>query len=174
MKRNPRDKYKLDENPYYIDDEDTGDKTLYIIDKENNVLIRSMMEEDVREIVAFSSLTSIQKKQLRQELNEKLPQKGSEMAFFVIEEILPIDYFEDNFKSEEWDWVYGYPKKKIGMAMKKNGNVATKKQFVYIDSFIFHNCEDEKIPSIKNIINIIYHDIFGIKDDVTAIVTEND
>lgn len=172
MKKNPNDNYVLDENPYYIRNDTTGEKMLYIIDRKNNILIRSMLEDDIKEIVAFSSFKSIQKKQMRNELKEKLPQKGSEMSFFVIEEILPIDYFKDNFKSEEWDWVYGYPKKKIGFAMKKIGNAATKQQFTYIDSTIFHNCEDKNIPSIKNIINIIYNDIFGIKEDITAIMTK--
>ena len=173
MKRNPNDNYFLEENSYYIENSETGDKMLYIIDRENNILIRSMLEDDIKEIVAFSSLSSIQKKELRKELRQKLPQKGSEMTYFVLEEIQPIDYNEDNFESEEWDWVYGYPKKKIGMAIKKTGNVATKHQFTYIDSAIFYNCSDQKIPSINNIINIVYTDVLKISKEVKSFITEN-
>ena len=169
MKQNANDNYLTEEGSNFIEDGDTGDKLLYMIDRKNNIVIRSMLEEDIKEVVAFSRLNSIKKKELKKDLKEKLQKKGSEMNYFIIEEIQPIDYNGDNFKSENWDWVYGYPKKKVGMAMKKIENVATKKQCTCIDGSIFYNCNDQKVPSIKKIMNKVYNEVFGIEGEVVAL-----
>ena len=117
MKKNPRDRYRITRNRMVIQDEDTNQKILFCIDRKNMIVFRSMLEEDVP-VINGLKCTSSQKRKRKKVLKSVLPEKNSENYFFVIEKIEPIDYFGDNFESEEWDWIYGYPRHPMGIGVR--------------------------------------------------------
>lgn len=117
MKKNPRDRYRITKNKMMIQDRDSKKKILFCIDKKNMIVFRSMLEEDIS-VINGLKCTSSQKRKRKKVLKSVLPEKNSENYFFVIEKIEPIDYFGDNFESEEWDWIYGYPRHPMGIGVR--------------------------------------------------------
>ena len=146
MKRNEEDKYYLEEGDNeHIYDAKSDERLLFIIDKKNNLVFRSMLEEDIKLVVAqCDKLSGSEKRKAKKSLRLALPEKGSQNYFFVIEEILPIDYYQDNFKSEKPDWIYGYPRRIIGFGarVQKEDHLVARKYDEYIETNIFTKYEE--------------------------------
>ena len=51
MKKNPNDNYCTTENEIILEDNDTGNQLIFFIDKENGLVIRSFMEDEINFII---------------------------------------------------------------------------------------------------------------------------
>ena len=146
MKRNEEDKYYLEEGDNeHIFDAKSNERLLFLIDKKNNLVFRSMLEEDIKLVVAqCDKLSGSEKRKAKKSLRLTLSEKGSQNYFFVIEEILPIDYYQDNFKSEKPDWIYGYPRRIIGFGarVQEEDHLVARKYDEYIETNIFTKYEE--------------------------------
>ena len=153
MKKNPRDRYRITEDPMIIEDRDTEKKLLFCIDKKYMIVFRSMLEEDIGCINKMDiSFYEINKK--KRFLEKVLPRKNSEHFFFIIEKIDPIDYCKDNFQSEEWDWIYGYPRHVIGIGARTD---------LAIEAKLFKKYEEKEKQKIQSIMRqvALYYGIRG-------------
>ena len=52
MRKNPKDNYYTTDNDIIIEDGDTGEQMIFFIDKENGLVIRSFMEDEINCIIS--------------------------------------------------------------------------------------------------------------------------
>lgn len=63
MKKNPKDNYFTTDNDIILEDGDTGEQMIFFIDKENGLVIRSFMEDEVKYIISrYDNITSSEKR----------------------------------------------------------------------------------------------------------------
>ena len=85
MKRNPEDKYSTTTNSMILEDNDTGEQIIFLIDYENRLVIRSMLEEDIKPFIdQYKDITSKEKREKRRTLYENLQKEDSQNYFFCI------------------------------------------------------------------------------------------
>ena len=64
MKRNPRDNYYTTTNPMIIEDGDTGEQMIFLIDSKNHLVIRSLLEEDIKPFIdRYNGITSKERRE---------------------------------------------------------------------------------------------------------------
>lgn len=166
MRKNSKDRYyRLGKNRMVIQDADSGEYLLFYVDRENMIVFRSMLEEDAKTVISRLKVSSSEKRKRLKVLADVLPMKNSQNYFFVIEEIQPIDYFKDNFKSEEWDWIYGYPRRPIGLGVRNRVETGYLKDFKKdenIEAILFDQYES-RVEEILSIIKKVgkYYGIEG-------------
>lgn len=89
MNWNETGMYKVTEGDITIVDLDSKEEMLYIIDRKNKIVIRSMMESDIEACVeVMDNFSRYEKEKIKKELEEKLPKKGSQFRYFAIEKIV--------------------------------------------------------------------------------------
>ena len=114
MRKNPKDNYYTTDNDIIIEDGDTGEQMIFFIDKENGLVIRSFMEDEVKYIISrYDNITSSEKRKKRKILNEELIKKGSQYNYFVIEKIEG-----ENLKRKRLNTLYSLPRTAIGLGMR--------------------------------------------------------
>lgn len=118
MKQNKSGKYEVTEGAITIKDPRTNEEMFFLIDEKHKVVLRSMLENDIKNVVSKMDATSSTKRKRMRYLSEELPQKGSEKEFFVAEKIIG----QDNSKHKRWNKVYGLERAPIGIALR-DGNV---------------------------------------------------
>ena len=114
MRKNPKDNYYTTDNDIIIEDGDTGEQMIFFIDKENGLVIRSFMEDEVKYIISrYDNITSSEKRKKRKILNEELIKKGSQYNYFVIEKIEG-----ENLKRKRLNTLDSLPRTAIGLGMR--------------------------------------------------------
>ena len=111
MKKNPNDNYCITENEIILEDDDTGNQLIFFIDKENGLVIRSFMEDEINFIInQYDNITASEKRRKKRELNEELPKEKSQYNYFVVEKIEG-----ENLKRKKLNTLYGLPRTAIGL-----------------------------------------------------------
>ena len=108
MKRNPKDNYFTTTDEMYIEDGDSAEQILFFIDRENRLVIRSLLEEDIKAVFLTPRLSASVKRKKMKMLYEDLPKKDSQYYYFCIEKIIG----EEDKKCK--DSIYGLPREIIG------------------------------------------------------------
>ncbi len=81
MNWNETGMYKVTEGDITIVDLDSKEEMLYIIDRKNKIVIRSMMESDIEACVeVMDNFSRYEKEKIKKELEEKLPKKVHNFA----------------------------------------------------------------------------------------------
>lgn len=150
MKRNPNDNYYTTTNPMIIEDDDTGEQMIFLIDPENRLVIRSLLEEDIKPFTdQYEGITSKERREKRRLLYENIPEEGSELYFFCIERIIGEE------DKEQPDSIYGLPREPIGICgradeeIKLDGRVPSELgAFLYEYDEVTANCVDAMLPII--------------------------
>lgn len=117
MKRNPEDKYWTTENDMIIEDDATQEQMLFFIDRKNRIVIRSLLEEDIKTFVCNAKITGKMRRQKLKILYEEIPKSNSQYYFFCIERIIG----EEDKKIA--DSIYGLPRKPIGLAGRSDEEI---------------------------------------------------
>ena len=88
MKMNSTGAYDVLEDGIFIEDPDTEERMVFLIDPKGGVVLRSMLEEDIKAAVNIMDVSRSQKRKKMKILWDYIPKKGSEAFFFVAEKIL--------------------------------------------------------------------------------------
>lgn len=114
MRKNPKDNYYTTDNDIIIEDGDTGEQMIFFIDKENGLVIRSFMEDEINCIISqYDNITSSEKRKKKRLLREELPKENSQYNYFVIEKIEG-----ENLKRKRLNTLYSLPRTAIGLGMR--------------------------------------------------------
>lgn len=114
MKKNPNDNYFMTEDEIRIEDGDTGEQMIFFIDKENGLVIRSFLEDEINDVInKYDNVTSSEKRKKKKILNEELPKEGSQYNYFIIEKING-----ENLKRKRLNTLYSLPRTAIGLGMR--------------------------------------------------------
>jgi len=64
MKKNPNDNYYTTDNEMILEDGDTGEQYIFLIDRKNMLVIRSFLEEDIKPfILNYDGVTSKERRE---------------------------------------------------------------------------------------------------------------
>ena len=88
MKMNRTGGYEILDDGVFIQDPNTGERMVFLLDEKGKVVFRSMLEEDIKEAVNIMDISRSQKREKMRFLWKCIPKKGSEKFFFVAEKIL--------------------------------------------------------------------------------------
>lgn len=88
MKQNQCGKYWAVEGEYFLEDPESKEKILFILEAESKLVVRSMLEEDIKPATDLVKKTNSQKRELRRILWNSLPEKNSQHVFHVAEKII--------------------------------------------------------------------------------------
>lgn len=157
MRRNPRDKYYLTEDSRVLEDADSGEQHVFVIDPTERIVIRSMLEEDIKVFISnFDNISSKEKRMRMRELYGILPKKNSQYNFFVIELIVGKE------DPKKWDSIYGLKRIPIGLGGRyRTGN--SKIQLEYhegIEMYVYDKYAD-KMPAVSKMLKKVA-DLLGI------------
>lgn len=146
MRINETGQYKVTEGELFIVDPETGERLLFCVDREKGIVIRSMTEQDIKEVVSNMDASSSEKRKKMKLLWQEIPKKGSELYFFVAEKIIE----EDNETS--WNRVYELQRHPIGLGVRSD-------QTIEVD--IYENDKAKSMDVLKLVNQVA--DYFGIK-----------
>lgn len=113
MKMNRTGRYEVLDDRMFIKDPDTGERMFFLLDEEEKVVFRSMLEEDIKKAVNILKVSRSEKRKKMKFLWNSIPRKGSESVFFVVEKILETD--ESN--------PYERDRKIIGLAIRTQDSI---------------------------------------------------
>ena len=99
MKMNSTGDYEVLNDGLFIQDPETEEKMVFLLDPKGKVVLRSMLEEDIKEAVNIMDISRSQKRRKMKFLFNCIPKKGSENYFFVAEKIL--ESGEENLYAKE-------------------------------------------------------------------------
>lgn len=88
MKMNSTGAYDVLEDGIFIEDPETEERMIFLLDPKGGVVLRSMLEEDIKGAVSIMDASRSQKRKKMKILWDYIPKKGSEAFFFVAEKIL--------------------------------------------------------------------------------------
>ena len=80
--------YDVLEDGIFIEDPETEERMIFLLDPKGGVVLRSMLEEDIKGAVSIMDASRSQKRKKMKILWDYIPKKGSEAFFFVAEKIL--------------------------------------------------------------------------------------
>lgn len=159
MKRNENDEYATVEGDVnLIEDCETGERLLFVIDEENQLVFRSFLEEDINPFINnYDNISSSEKRNKKRILYEELPVKGSQMYYFAIEKIV------GERKTGAWDEIYGLPRIPIGLGARTSQATALKerKGEPSIEAYVYTNYEEMTVNVSKMVEKVAK--IFEIK-----------
>lgn len=165
MKRNPDDKYYTTENDMIIEDATTGEQMIFLIDYKNRLVIRSLLEEDIKPFTdQYEGITSKERREKRRLLYENIPEEGSELYFFCIERIIGE---EDRRQRNS---IYGLPREPLGICGRSDEEILLEGKveselgaFLYeYDEFIA-NCVDEMLPIIAKYLKVEKTQVYFVR-----------
>lgn len=100
MKVNGDGRYEVIEGENYIIDPETKQKVLFMMDPNKKLVVRSMMEEDIKDSIAIMSISSSKKRKNMKLLWGVIPIEGSEKYYYVIERIVEEDPNKNPYELE--------------------------------------------------------------------------
>lgn len=160
MKVNKKDNYFTTEDPMVIEDGDTGEQQIFLIDRENRVVIRSLLEDDIKNFISnYDSITSKQKRDKMRLLYKVLPHKDSQYYFFAVEQII-------GKESKRWDSIYGLPRVPMGICIRfiQTENRLTTQKEEGIEAYLYEKYTD-KLISVSKMIEQLAQS-FGIEGNL--------
>mgnify|MGYP004523803267 FL=1 len=147
MKKNQNDNYFTTDNDIILEDGDTGEQMIFFIDKENGLVIRSFMEDEVKYIISrYDNITSSEKRKKRKILNEELMKKESQYNYFVIEKIEG-----ENLKRKRLNTLYGLPRTAIGLGMRYWAGNGQIKPHEEIELYIYEKDKQFTFPAKQSL-----------------------
>ena len=81
MKMNRTGGYEILDDGVFIQDPNTGERMVFLLDEKGKVVFRSMLEEDIKEAVNIMDISRSQKREKMRFLWKCIPKKGSEKFF---------------------------------------------------------------------------------------------
>ena len=99
MKMNSTGDYEVLNDGLFIQDPETKEKMVFLLDPKGKVVLRSMLEDDIKDAVSIMDISRSQKRKKMKFLFNCIPKKGSENYFFVAEKIL--ESGEENLYAKE-------------------------------------------------------------------------
>lgn len=118
MKRNPKDNYYTTTNSMVIEDGDTGEQMIFLIDRKNRLVVRSLLEEDIKPFTdSYNGITSKEKREKRRILYENVPDKDSPEYLFCVEKIIGKENRKDPTS------IYGLPREPLGLCCRMDEEV---------------------------------------------------
>lgn len=145
MKKNPNDNYFKTDNDMILEDGDTEEQMIFLIDRENMIVVRSFLEEDIKPfIINFDGVTSKQKKEKMRLLYSELPKENSQYSYFVVEKVLGKRPSKKNI-----DAIYGMPREPIGMGARYRTSAMTTKVQEAIELYLYTKNEEFAGPVSK-------------------------
>lgn len=140
MKRNPKDNYYTTTNPMIIEDGDTGEQMIFLIDFQNRLVVRSLLEEDIKTFIdRYNGITSKERREKKRMLYEHISEKDSQNYFFCIERIKGIE----NKKIE--NSIYGLPREPLGICGRSDEEITLQKGKIDSEIGAFLYDYDDKI-----------------------------
>lgn len=85
MRVNKDGVYEVTEGEKFIIDPSTGEKMVFMMDAKEKLVIRSMLEEDIKASMSISRATSSEKRKRCKELWDIIPRPQSETFFYILE-----------------------------------------------------------------------------------------
>ena len=164
MKRNPEDKYSTTTNSMILEDNDTGEQIIFLIDYENRWVLRPMLEEDIKPFIdQYKDITSKEKREKRRTLYENLQKEDSQNYFFCIERIIGEENKDDPTS------IYGLPREPIGVGGRSDEVIMLDKRIdSEISAFLYEvnepigMCIDAMLPMIAEYLNVKKTQVFFI------------
>ena len=137
MKRNPEDNYSTTTNSMILEDDDTGEQIIFLIDPENRLVIRSMLEEDIKPFIDQYNITSKEKIEKRRTLYENIS------------------------KEDDPTSIYGLPREPIGVGGRSDEVIMLDKRIdSEISAFLYEfnepigRCIDDMLPMIAEYLKV--------------------
>lgn len=167
MKRNPEDKYYTTTNDMIIEDASTGEQMIFLIDSKNRLVIRSLLEEDIKPFTThYKNITSKERREKQRLLYRHIPEEDSAEYFFCIERIIG-EEDENDVTS-----IYGLPREPIGICGRSDEEIMLEgKRDSQIGAFLYEfdaniaNCVDEMLAILAKYL--------GVKDTQVYFVRKN-
>lgn len=88
MKKNESGLYEVTEGEMLIKDIETGKNILFVLDPDTGIVIRSLLEEDIKEVTSLLQVSPGERRKKKQELWNFIPRENSENYAFVVEYIV--------------------------------------------------------------------------------------
>lgn len=107
MRMNKTGEYEILDDGIFIQDPNTMEKMVFLLDRKGKVVLRSMLEEDIKNTIKFMNISSSEKRKCMKFLYAQLPKRGSEKVLFVAERIVETDCVDNEIYSEERE-IIGY------------------------------------------------------------------
>lgn len=150
MKRNPDDKYAIEiGNENWIEDRKTNEQMLFYIDKDNKIVVRSMLEEDIKPFMNLLKISSREKREKMKILYNEIPKEKSQEIYFVIEKIVGEE------KTGKWDEIYGLPRTPMGLAARI---IQPERSYIYANLFAKFKDYKEELFSAANTVADIFNE----------------
>lgn len=165
MKRNPNDHYYTTTNDIIIEDAATEEQMIFCIDSKNRLVIRSLLEEDIKPFTdQYNGITSKERREKRRLLYENIPKEGSQMYFFCIEKIIGEE------DKEKPDSIYGLLREPLGICGRSDKEITLERKipseigaFLYeFDEFIA-NCVDAMLPIIAEYLKVEKTQVYFVR-----------
>lgn len=106
MKVNKSGLYEHSEGEVLITDTETSEQLIFIMDQENGIVLRSMLEDDLKNVKAILHGTHRDRRRKFRELCNEIVKKGSEKKYFVAEKMADTGK-EDKYEEERTLIGYG-------------------------------------------------------------------
>lgn len=88
MKINESGLYEVTEGEMFIEDIETGERMVFLLDQNSGIVIRSLTEQDIKPAISMLNTSSKDKRNKKRILWQEVPKKGSEEYIFVAEKII--------------------------------------------------------------------------------------
>ena len=88
MKLNNNGMYRVTEGEMFIEEPNSGEKMLFLLDAKNKLVVRSMLEDEIKDVISKAETTNSEKRKMMRYLSENLPKEDSQFYFFVAEKIV--------------------------------------------------------------------------------------
>lgn len=165
MKRNADDNYYTTTNPMIIEDGDTGEQMIFLIDSKNRLVIRSLLEEDIKPFTnQYRDITSKERREKQRFLYENIHSKDSQMEFLCIEKIIGEEDKEDPTS------IYGLPREPLGIGGKADEEIMLQgKREAEIGAFLYDfdehiaNCVDEMLSIVAKYLGVKKTQVYFVR-----------
>lgn len=172
MRRNPNDRYSTTTNPMVIEDDDTGEQMIFLVDDKNRLVIRSLLEEDIKPFICqYVGLTSKERRDKRRLLYEHISESNSQEYFFCIEKIIGEEDKEDSTS------IYGLPREPIGICGRSDEEVTlTEKVDSELGAFLYDfdvdtaNCVENMLHIIAEYLKIQKTNVYFVRKPQKVVV----
>lgn len=137
MKVNKSGLYIVTEDSIFIEDPKTKERQLFLLDRENKIVLRSMTENDIKLFISKMEITSSQKRKKMRLLSFELPKPDSQFYFYVAEKIV-------GKEGKSWNSIYEQKRIPIGLGARDSNNTS-------IEMSIY-DCEKEHSHNVLRLV----------------------
>lgn len=165
MKRNPEDKYFTTTNDMIIEDGTTGEQMIFLIDSKNRLVVRSLLEEDIKPFVErYRNITAKERREKLRFLYNYISDKDSAEYFFCIEKIIGKESKKDKTS------IYGLPREPIGIGGRSDEEIMLEgKRDSQIGAFLYEfdadvaECVDNMLLKIAKYLGVEQTQVYFVR-----------